>query len=237
MNRTKWLKIEISSTHKKLVDSIRATRFDDQTGYGFDLSFRDGKNISAKFIEKIASVEVVTDPYGVSTRIETTRYSSIDFQLHAFSLDDITGYFMEINSPPRSLRTFISALSKCVSDLTVSEVEIPVLEVFRLLRKSSMSARLTRIKASQMKLTKESVATVDVISISNALADLKSFFPDSEMLIDKIRVERPFGAMPHAMEITRTGLISTDSDYADTASRFIHDILTVHYCKASNGKW
>ena len=237
MNKTKWLRLEVECTHKKLVDLTRLAQFDDQVGYGFDLSFRDGKKLSLRFFEKIASIEVVTDPYGVSTNVETTRYSSIQFHLHVFSVGDATRYFMEVNSPPRSLRTLVGALADTAPGVTVSEVDIPVLEVFSVLRKSSISAHLTRIKASQLRLTEDSVAKVDVVSSKNAAADLKRFFPNSEVTVDKIRVDRPFGSLAHAIELTRTGLISVDTSYTETASQFVLGLLTKHYQETAQEDW
>jgi hypothetical protein len=237
MNKTKWLKIEVECTHKKLVDLVRLSQFDERVGYGFDLSFRDGKKVGLRFIEKIASVEVITDPYGVSTSVETTRYSSIQLQLYVFSAGDTTRYFMEVNSPPRSLRTLVAALANTAPGVTVSEVDIPVSGVFAVLRRSSIMARLTRIKASQLKLTEDSVAKVDVVSTKNAAADLKRFFPSNDVIVDKIRVDRPFGSLAHAVELTRTGLISVDAPFTETASQFVLDLLTQHYQETSKEDW
>ncbi|WP_186110683.1 hypothetical protein [Burkholderia gladioli] len=237
MNKTKWLKIEVECTHKKLVDLVRLAQFSERIGYGFNLLFRDERNVGLRFIEKIASVEVITDPYGVSTSVETTRYLSIRFQLYVFSAGDATRYFMEVNSPPRSLRTLVAALANTVPGVMVSEVDIPVLDAFAVLRKSSITARLTRIKASQLKLTEDSVATIEVVSVKNAAADLKRFFPSNDVTVDKIRVDRPFGTSAHAIELTRSGLISADVEYAETASQFVLDLLTKHYHGTSKEEW
>ncbi|QTO47433.1 hypothetical protein [Burkholderia latens] len=228
MHRAKWFKIEVDCAHKELVASIRAAQFDGDVGYGFDLSFRDESQIRARFIEKIATIETVTDPYGVSTDIETTRYSSVNFKLHSF-LKSGGIYFMEISSPPRSIRTFISALSDIANGVMVSEVDVPVLEVFGNFRKNSASARLTRIKASQLKLTAESVARIDVTSIKNAASDLRRIFGDGDMSVDKIRVERPFGPATHAIELSRNGLVAVDDAFEDVASDFMLDLLMRHY--------
>lgn len=233
MNKAKWLRIEVACTHKKLVDLVRLAQFNDRVGYGFDLSFRDKEKIFLRFIEKTASIEVITDPYGVSTSVETTRYSSIQFQLYVFSAGDTTRYFMEVNSPPRSLRSLVAALASTAPSVTVSEINIPVMDAFAVLRRSSITARLTRIKASQLKLTDDSVAKIDVVSTKNASADLKRFFPSNELTVDKIRVDRPFGSLAHAVELTRTGLISVDAAYAEKASQFVLDMLTKHHQETS----
>lgn len=234
MQRAKWLKIEVDCTHKALVTSIRAAQFDERIGHGFDLSFRDGRRLKAKFSEKIASIEIITDPFGVSTSLETTRYSSIDFQLIAFSTENSTSsYLMEVNSPPRTLRTLIAALADIVNGLVVSEVQLPLLEIFSLLRKTSTMARLTRVKASQLKLTPDSTARIDVISGKNAASDLKRFFGDSAMSVDKIKIEHPFGSATHTIELSRNGLISIDDSHQDVASDFILNLLMDSYSSKS----
>ncbi|HFT8010901.1 TPA: hypothetical protein ACU9T0_006612 [Burkholderia cenocepacia] len=236
MQRAKWLKIEVDCAHKALVAAIRAAQFDERIGHGFDLSFRDGRRLKAKFSEKIASIEIITDPFGVSTSIETTRYSSIDFQLIAFSAENgVSSYLMEVNSPPRTLRTLVAALADIANGLSVSEVQLPLLEIFGLLRKNSTMARLTRVKASQLKLTPDSTAKIDVISSKNAASDLKRFFGDSAISVDKIRIEHPFGPTTHAIELSRNGLISIDDSHQDVASDFILNLLLDSYASKSVG--
>jgi len=61
---------------------------------------------------------------------------------------------------------------------------------------------LARVKASQLKLTEDSVAKVDVVSTKNDVADLKRFFPH-DVTVDEIRVDRSFGSLAHAVELTR----------------------------------
>ncbi|WP_155625695.1 hypothetical protein [Burkholderia vietnamiensis] len=236
MQRAKWLKIEVDCTHKALVAAIRAAQFNEKIGHGFDLSFRDERRIQAKFSEKITSIEIITDPFGVSTSVETTRYSSMNFQLISFSTENAaSSYLMEVNSPPRTLRTLISALADIANNLSVSEVQLPLLEIFGLLRKTSTMARLTRVKASQLKLTPDSTARIDVISGKNAASDLRRFFGESTMSVDKVRIEHPFGPATHAIELSRNGLISIDDTHQDIASDFILNLLIDSYASKSVG--
>jgi len=234
MRRAKWLRVDVDCSHKALVAAIRAAQFHEDIGYGFDLTFRDGQQLTAKFSEKIAMVEVVTDPFGVSTNLETTRYSSTEFRLTIIPTDRPTSYLMEVNSPPRTLRTLIAALDRISSGLSISEVRLPLLDIFNLLRKNSIMARLTRIRASELKLTPDSVAKIDVTSSRNAASDLRRFFSDSSMSVDKIKIERPFGSEAHAIELSQNGLISVDDSHQDAASDFVLTLLMESYTRAGN---
>ncbi|MCO5411948.1 hypothetical protein [Ralstonia mojiangensis] len=85
-------------------------------------------------------------------------------------------------------------------------------------------------------MTPDSVAKIDVISSGNAVTDLKRHFEVDAISIDKIRVERPFGAAAHSMELSRNGLISVDDSYQEVASDFLLDLLMNQYMAPSGSR-
>lgn len=227
MHRIKWLLLEVDLPHKALVAEILSSPFRDERNWGFNLLDRDGVSLRARFIEKIATVEQVVTPYGESSQIETTRYFSTE--LHLLLLDKKKRtYLMEIHAPPRSLRSLIDGLATATGRAIVSEAQISLLELYRVVRDLYSAARLVRVKASQIRLTPNSVARVDVISTEDAASDLKGAFGNSAA-IDRIKIERPFGPLMHSMEISKSGLAIVDDGYMETASALLRKWLRDRY--------
>lgn len=227
MHRVKWLLVEVYHPHKTLANAILSFPFQEERNCGFNLLERDNTSLKARFIEKIATVELIVTPYGESSRIETTRYLSTDFRL--FLLDDKKRYYlMEVSAPPRSLRPLVDGLAGAAGTAVVAEAQIPLLELYRVIHDSNPVARLVRIKASQIRLTPNSVARVDVISTKDAASDLKGVFGNAAS-IDRIKIERPFGPLMHSIEISKNGVAVVDEEYRELASALLRKWLYNHY--------
>lgn len=231
MHRIKWLLLEADLPHKSLIAEILSCPFEDERNFGFNLLDRDAASLRARFIEKISTVEMMVTPFGESSRIETTRYSSTEF--HLFLLDKKNQiYLMEVNSPPRSLRSLIDGLAAVAGRTIVSEVQIPLLEIYRVIRGLSSAARVIRVKASQIQLTPNSVARVDVISTKDAALDLQTAFGDSTSM-DRIKIERPFGPLMHSIEISKNGLAIVDDEFTEEAIELLRKWLYDRHLSSS----
>jgi hypothetical protein len=228
MHKSKWLYFDAGRSQRSLVSALRQSAFDSESGRGFEVIHRDGGQVRSKFIERIATREQITDPFGVTTELETVRYSTTVFQLHAIG-NLPYGYVLEVSLPPRSLRQLIAALEDALEQVAVKEVDLSLLDVFSEMKKSSREARVTRIKASQLRLTADSEAKVEFLSLKDAYKDFVKAFGNPAAMIDKIRIDRPFNGTAAPIEIARNGLVGHDDSSEDEVREFMLTYLSTHF--------
>lgn len=211
MAKIKLVKLEIDGSPRSLATEIKHHKYVEERGWGFNFLERTPRAITAKYIERLVSKETINDPYGDTKEIETIRYISTRFQLTSAN-NDPSGLILEVTSPPRSIRTLLQALSYCSDRVFASEVRIPLLLIYKELSAESTEARITRIRASKVPISRNSLAKVDINSNEDAYIDYLRTFNKTEEFIDKIEIDKPYGINSETLEITRTGLICCDED-------------------------
>jgi hypothetical protein len=228
MHKSKWLYFDGAHSQRSLISALRQYTFDVDAGRGFDVIYLSGNRLRLKFIERIATIESITDPFGVTSEFETIRYATTVLDLHL-----VTGlpykYVLEVGSPPRSLRPLIIALESVLDQVTIKEVDLALLHVFGELKKSWPTAKVARLKASQLRLTTDSEAKVELVSIKDAHRDFVKAFGSAVAKIDKLKIENAFGSVKGHAEIARNGLVSHDSSVEDDARLFMLSYLVKNY--------
>ncbi|MGM9489610.1 hypothetical protein [Ideonella sp. YS5] len=227
MHKSKWLYFDGARSQRALISALRQCAFDADSGRGFEVIYRSGDRLRSKFIERIATREAVTDPFGFTTEFETVRYATTVFDLHMV-INLPYQYVLEVGLPPRSLRPLIAALESALDQVTVKEADLALLHVFGELKKSSPAAKVTRIKASQLRLTAESEAKVELVSIKDAHKDFVKAFGTAAK-IDKLRIENAFGTGVGITEIARNGLVGHDPSVDDEVRSFMLGYLAANY--------
>jgi hypothetical protein len=232
MHRAKWLLFDGGGGHKALLTALRQNPFDPDSGRGFEITFRDARRLRCKFVERVVSTEEVTDPFGNTTHFEAVRYSTTLFQLHLLE-DASYAYLLEVLLPPRSLRQLITALDNILEGVTVQEVELALFRMYAVLRSGSPTARITRIKASRLKLTADSEARVELLSVRDAYKDFGKAFGDPGAQLDKVKIERPFGVSSQVLEVSRNGLVAHDESLDDQVRSFVLQYLAGEYANSA----
>lgn len=211
MAKIKLVKLEVDGNLLAIAAALRHQKYSDDRGWGFNFLERTSQTISAYYIEKFVSKETIKDPFGDTSEIETIRYTNILFQLsHAISAP--SEMVLEVASPPRSIRTLIQALSYCSDRIFASDVNIPLLSVYKELSKQSREARIVRIRATKVPISINSIAKVEISSSNDAYVDYLNAFEDTEKFIDKIEIDKPYGPSSGTLELSRSGLICCDED-------------------------
>ncbi|MDO9504061.1 hypothetical protein [Hydrogenophaga sp.] len=228
MLRSKWLQFGCRAEFKNFVADLQKRQFDSESGRGFELVSRGASHLKAKFIERISTIETVTDPYGVISELQTVRYNKTNFYLHICPTSNFK-YILEINSPPRSVRPLVEALESLCNGVTVGELDLQLLDVYKKLSFESRSIRIARIKVSKLRLTPDSEAKVDFVSLRDAYADFIRAFGEIAVEFEKLKFDRPFGNKPHCMEINRNGLVSVDEYFEEQVREFLLGYLAVDY--------
>lgn len=222
MTKHKWKKFSCKLNHKDLFLRINARKFENDIG--FRINHFDQEYISVKFIEKIVDVIKVVDPFGMVEESKTIRYCSFDFNLYLSDKNDST-YLLEIIEPPRTIRSMLNLLHEVLGDISVEDISISLLDFFRSIKKNSPRAKIIRIKASSINISKNSQMRVEVDSIDDAYHDFNKFIQGNDYKVEKIKIENPFSKLTKPIEICANGFINMDESVVDE----IRNILLTHH--------
>lgn len=220
MGKHKWLLLECDKTPELVVKALLAHGFQTELGRGFRATAKVSGFVSSSYVEKVMKVERIVDPFGSESEVETTRYVAINFRLH-FRENNERTFLLEVVRPPRSIRTMLSELSEVMGRIAVSEINLPLIEIFKELRLDSPRARIVKLKASRLGISMASVAKVEVSSSVDAYRDYSSFFGESKGFVEKIKIERPFIDSNGALEIGVNGLCSFDEKVEDLVRELV----------------
>lgn len=219
MAKIKWLLLESDFSLNRLIKKLLDHPFSLEAGFGFRVISKSSTQVVASFIERITTIERITDPYGETSEFETTRYTSIRFKL--IKRYDEAKFLFEIYNPPRSIRPLTLGLGNILGSITVSEVVIPIMEIYSIMKSSSPRARIARLKASGISISVSSIIRVEVNSSEDAFHEFKNYFPKHGDSVEKIRVERPFPGDTGIFEVSANGLVS----FEESSEELVRDLI------------
>ncbi|MFC5864650.1 hypothetical protein ACFPT7_20240 [Acidicapsa dinghuensis] len=123
MKRVKWLAGSWPISVRQLAQKIRADVLTPEKMSGFLVTRVRENSIDARFIEKIISEEMITDPFGNEISFERTSYIETAFRF--------SNEFPEVEllNPPRSIGPFTSRMLQiCNFEAAWSNLNVDVLE-------------------------------------------------------------------------------------------------------------
>ncbi|MFI8616203.1 hypothetical protein ACIGHN_11910 [Acidovorax sp. NPDC077693] len=223
MAKSKWLFLDVDSSLSQINAALSLAKFDLEIGRGFEPLSRSTKALNYRFIEKTIEIERVADPFGEVNEIQTVRYAMTRFEIHR-RLSSPGSYLLEIENPPRTVRSMIGALAAALGHITVYEVEWSVLDFYFRIKHESPRAKIVKLKASKIPISDSSAMKVEISSVKDAFADYLHKFPGSEGRIDKIRVDRPFMDVAGFLEVGANGLCIFDDEVGDRVKGMILSI-------------
>ncbi len=122
MKRIRWLAGMWPLSMRQMAQRIRADALTPEKMSGFLITRIRESSIEARFIEKLVSEEVLTDPFGNEFRFERTSYIETAFRF-ADEFPEV-----ELLNPPRSIGPFCSrVLQICGFEAAWKDLNIDVL--------------------------------------------------------------------------------------------------------------
>ena len=207
--KSRWLKIDTEYSESEIFELISAYNYTQDSLSGFINVNYIQNIIEARFVEKISIIQYITDPFGNETEQVINSYNHIDFRF-------IDNNYIEILSPPRSIKNLTKFLSKIFNHgLFISALKIDLKEALKKSISSLDGIIVQKAKVSGLKIGKKGLASVEVKSISDALDDLHYFSKDSEYMLDKVSGIAILDTEKFEFEIIKQGLLSCDEDFHD----------------------
>jgi hypothetical protein len=220
MRKIKFLRINLPEGLEQSYQKMVNSPFEREGQNGFEGVAFSENHIEVKFIEQTVTKEQVTDPFGDTREIISTRYVTIDLSIYYAN----ETYILILQNPPRSVNTLIKKMSSVIGNsFYAAPITINIEEFGIYLEKKHKDLALlaTKVMASNLVLDTHSTANIELLSNSNALADLKNHFSSPDVRIERARFSLTDHGKRSQLEVKATGTVGITG----ARTKFLEDII------------
>ncbi|EAU5939736.1 hypothetical protein EGY71_23460, partial [Salmonella enterica] len=204
--KTKWFTANFPAGLDGLYQSIINTPFDSDKGWGFSINSYEENAISSRYIEKVEVNEIIVDPYGNETQYTQLKYIQFNFWLYTTKGKN---FILIIESPPRSIKNFISNIIKSThSDFNVSNLNIKIEDFIYFLTPHFEKIQVHKAKLKDLTFSKHTSGILELESSSDALMEIRNIFKNANFTIDKVKLNVKDVTGYESLEINTNGSIS-----------------------------
>ncbi|HIC6054293.1 TPA: hypothetical protein ACW4EX_003881 [Salmonella enterica subsp. enterica serovar Litchfield] len=217
--KTKWFTANFPAGLDGLYQSIINTPFDSDKGWGFSINSYEENAISSRYIEKVEVNEIIVDPYGNETQYTQLKYIQFNFWLYTTKGKN---FILIIESPPRSIKNFISNIIKSThSDFNVSNLNIKIEDFIYFLTPHFEKIQVHKAKLKDLTFSKHTSGILELESSSDALMEIRNIFKNANFTIDKVKLNVKDVTGYESLEINTNGYISLSEQIFDKVYRTI----------------
>ncbi|WP_213732845.1 hypothetical protein [Citrobacter europaeus] len=211
--KTKWFNANYPAGLDKLYASIISSPFDSEKGWGFSINTYEDSFISSKYIEKIEVREIITDPYGNETEFEHFKYIQFNFW---FCRTRNNKFLLIIESPPRSIKSFISNMIKLTkSDFNISNLTIRIDDFIKYLTPQFEKVQVHKAKLKDLTFNKHTSGILELESSSDAIDEIRHIFKNAKFTIDKAKLNVKSKTGNESLEVNANGSITFSEEIFD----------------------
>lgn len=211
--KTKWFTANFPAGLDSLYQSIINTPFDSDKGWGFSINSYEENAISSRYIEKVEVNEIIVDPYGNETQYTQLKYIQFNFWFYTTKGKN---FILIIESPPRSIKNFISNIIKSThSDFNVSNLNIKIEDFIYFLTPHFEKIQVHKAKLKDLTFSKHTSGILELESSSDALMEIRNIFKNANFTIDKVKLNVKDVTGYESLEINTNGSISLSEQIFD----------------------
>jgi len=198
VNRVRWMRAKFPGSIRQIGKQLQKAGFTADSGEGFVVDRIRDEYVEARYFERIAFQQSVSDPFGNTFVVERLDFRTVDFTL--------TKNFpeLELRMAPRGLKGFTSGLLKASGfsmELEQHSVKLNkwISAIEReLATKVSIRAALT----SGIELQKGTKARIAVTSPDDVRAGLAQLVHDYPFELETVEIDFPFGKSSQRVVLT-----------------------------------
>ncbi|MCF8582031.1 hypothetical protein L2X67_19680 [Enterobacter ludwigii] len=211
--KTKWFTANFPAGLDRLYQAIINTPFDSDKGWGFSILSYEDKYISSKYIERVEVSEVIIDPYGNETEFNHFKYVQFNFW---FFKAQGGNYILIIDSPPRSIKGFISNVIKATeSDFNVSYLVIRIDEFIKFITPHFEKVQVHKAKLKDLTFSKNTSGILELESSNDAIDEMRNIFKNAKFTIDKVKLSVKSNTGHETLEVNSNGSLSFSEELFD----------------------
>ena len=201
MMKAKWLYSKLPISLGELSQLMKKHQYSENFGSGFLLSTSTPTKLVGKYIEKVILKNVVEDPFGEISEVESISYYTCQFNWSSESS------FMYISEPPRSLRKFSNKLHSLTGlGLVLSELNVAPDRWLGLIEEEADKVKILQISAYGIRTSLNSTAKVSVSGTADVREAFAELISNKNYLTDSIKFEAEFEGMTVKGELTKSGI-------------------------------
>lgn len=228
MRTIRWLNVSFPNTLSSITKGLLANQYTDSKGRGFLLSSSGSRKISGKYIEKTVDKMVVIDPFG-----KETESSSITYYISKFTIENASN-ILELDSPPRSLRKYISELHQIIGlGLELSDIQVDPLVWLENIEKLLSPVIVKSISASGIMVPKDGLGKVSVSGKKDIRNEFNKLIGNKKRNIDSIKFFGIINDCHISAELIKTGTVRVNGQLYDGFIREIRTCLEMSIVKKS----
>lgn len=188
VNRVRWMRAQFPGSIRQIGKQLQRASFTADTDQGFVVDRVRDEFLEARYFERIAFQESVTDPFGNTFVVERLDFREVDFTLTK------TFPELELRMPPRALRGFTSGLLKASGfSMELSSHKVVLSEWIRALERDLRTKISVRsLVASGVELTGGAAARVAITGPSDVRTALAELIPANRYDLDTIQIDFPY---------------------------------------------
>ena len=218
MRTIRWLNVSFPTTLSSITKGLLANQYTDSKGRGFLLSSSGGRKISGKYIEKTVDKVIVIDPFG-----KETESLSIIYYISKFTIENASN-ILELDSPPRSLRKYISELHQIIGlGLELSDIQVDPLVWLENIEKLLSPVTVKSISASGIMVPKDGLGKISVSGKKDIRDEFNKLIGDKKRNIDSIKFFGIINNCHISAELLKTGTVKLNGHLYDG---FVDEIRT-----------
>lgn len=208
--KTKWFNANFPCGLDSLYKAIINTPFDSDKGWGFSINSYEDNTISSKYIERVELNEIIIDPYGNETEFNHFKYIQFKFW---FCKTQKNKFILVIESPPRSIKSFISNIIKTTqADFNVSCINIRVDDFIQFITPHFERVKVHKAKLKDLTFSKTTSGILELESSSDAIEEINNIFKNAKFTIDKVKLNVKTFSGFETLEVNTNGSINFSED-------------------------
>ncbi|MEL1086671.1 hypothetical protein [Pseudomonas sp. OB66] len=228
MRKIKFLRINLPDGLERSYQRMISSPFERDGQNGFEGVSYSENHIEVKFIEQTVTREQVTDPFGDTREIISTRYITIDLAIYSANETNI----LILRNPPRSVNTLIKKMSAIIGNgfyAALITINIEDLGYYLNDKYKDLGLSATKVLATNLILDSHSTANIELLSNSNALSELKIHFSSPDVRIERARFSLTDHGRKSQLEVRATGTVGITGSKSKFLEEIVVDFIRSHY--------
>jgi hypothetical protein len=193
--RVKW-PLSLAEVSKRLLDN----QYSEEIGRGFLLTSSGRERVAGKFVEKMTEKKITVDPFGN----ETVSYGT-EYYVSKFSFDNVSS-FIELQSPPRSIRKFASELHSIIGlGMELSDIQVDPLIWLNEIESLNSNLAVKKISSSAISVSRNGLAKISVSGKKDIRNEFFKLIGERVKVIDLVKFSGDFNQCIISAELTKSG--------------------------------
>lgn len=221
MNRIRWMSAKFPGSIRQLGKGLQQIRFTEESGQGFIIDRIRDDSLEARYIERVAFTESLTDPFGNNFTINRLEYRVADFTLSK------TFPELELRMPPRGLKGLTNGLQKASEHSMVLEQNIIKVRrwVSAIERNVGSKVVIRGAVATGIELEEGATAKIAISGPRDVRSGFSELAPKRQYNWDSVQIDYPGDTGKYRIVLGADSSIRFDPDTPEELISSIRDAL------------